>query len=196
MEKSLDEIIGRGRNRGSHGRVGKPRNNNRKGRAAFPGKLNEVKVSNLDPDLTEDDISSLFSKAGDIINVDLKINTHGVSTGVAFVEFADSNAANKAIDLFHMRLAVGKTITVTSTASLSDRIGVKQGKKQASKNKKPKKEQPVAKSAEDLDNELSLYMQQQQEQAQQEQTQHVSEPIIETVNGESEPFNEDLIIDE
>lgn len=172
MEKSLDEIIGqrkRERAQGGSGRVGKPRA--RRGRKQPRGKLNEVKVSNLDPDLTEEDIRELFSKAGAVISVDLKINTQGVSTGIAFVDFRDANGASRAVDMFHMRLAVGRTITVTSTASLSQRIGAKVEKKATKP--APKKVAPVAKTAQDLDNELSLYMQQQEQAQEQAQEQPV-----------------------
>lgn len=204
MEKSLDDIIGsRSNNRRGSSRVGKPRHNRRGHNKAPRGKVNQVKVTNLDPDLTEDDISGLFSKAGEVSNVDLKINTQGVSTGVAFIDFSDANAANRAVDMFHMRLAVGKTISVTSTASLSDRMGLKQ---QPKKEKKPKREEPVSKTAEDLDNELSLYMAQQQEQQQQQEVQQpVTEAVAATATATSEEqqqpqppheIEEDLVIDE
>lgn len=178
MEQSLDAIISQ--RKAQEGprppRGPKARRNGGRGAArGGSGAANVVKVTNLHKDLTQQDIESLFSKAGDIKSVDLKINTQGVSTGVATVEFVTKQSASRAIDMFHRRQAVGNIINVTSSQSLSERMNLggqqqqkkkKDGKVAKTREPRPKK---VVKTAEDLDNELALYMQQQQEQPQQQE---------------------------
>ncbi|XP_071848813.1 serine/arginine-rich splicing factor 1A-like [Apostichopus japonicus] len=52
-----------------------------------------IYVGNLPPDIREKDISDVFYKYGEIANIDLKKNTHGVGPPFAFVEFKDRRDA-------------------------------------------------------------------------------------------------------
>jgi len=101
---------------------------------------------------------------GPLETVEIKLNTHGKSTGVAFVNFVRGKDAIDAVKKFDGRLAAGQVINVSSTMSLFDRISTNQtskknpppkNAKRQNKDSKPKREK---KSLEDLDNELSMYM--------------------------------------
>ncbi|KGK37753.1 hypothetical protein JL09_g3102 [Pichia kudriavzevii] len=175
LEKSLDEIIGssskgptRPSHRGGRGARGNSRSGGHRGARPFGGsgsngKATEIKVTNLHPDLTAQDLGKLMETIGPVVQVDLKFNTLGKSTGVAYVEFESSRDAREAIRRFDGRLAAGQIINVSTTMSLLDRIGGRQGQelrreRQAPKSKKNKPKAPPRKSLEDLDNELLQYM--------------------------------------
>lgn len=154
--------------RGGRGARGNSRSGGHRGARPFGGsgsngKATEIKVTNLHPDLTAQDLGKLMETIGPVVQVDLKFNTLGKSTGVAYVEFESSRDAREAIRRFDGRLAAGQIINVSTTMSLLDRIGGRQGQelrreRQAPKSKKNKPKAPPRKSLEDLDNELLQYM--------------------------------------
>jgi THO complex subunit 4 len=141
------------------------------------GKSNEIKITNLHPDLTNEDLTKLMNTIGPTKNVEIKYNTHGQSTGVAIVQYESSEDAMNAIKKFDRRLAAGQIINVSTTMPLIDRIGgpnASSGRRQNKKLAGGKPNKRENKTLEDLDNELNMYMngepkssiQQEQEQAQ------------------------------
>ncbi|GMM29526.1 hypothetical protein DAMA08_022710 [Martiniozyma asiatica (nom. inval.)] len=188
LEKSLDEIIGtkpasarrpnrasknprRGGSRVSksnYNRQQQHRRGNRKNFSAINGSSTLLKVSNLHPELTSQDIQSLFDQVGPTVSVDLKYDSHGIFTGLAMVEYENANDANEAINKFDRRLAAGRVINVDSTVPLADRIGIAtnsaKGKRNNNSNsnnnnkQRERKPKPQKKSADDLDKELEMYM--------------------------------------
>lgn len=121
------------------------------------GKPTEIKITNLHPELTTEDLTKLMETIGPTKNVEIKYNTHGKSIGIAFVEFEYGKDATTAIHKFDGRLAAGQTIRVTSTVPLSARLSgpVNSAVSKRKNAPKPKKKN---KTLEDLDNELSTYM--------------------------------------
>lgn len=70
-------------------------------------------VGNLDYSVTQDDLRKHFSEAGEV--VDAVVITHrdtGRSKGFGFVEFANEEDAQKAIELFNNKDFNGRTIVV------------------------------------------------------------------------------------
>ena len=61
----------------------------------------------------ENDLQDYFSTAGAVTSVNLMLDKMtGKSRGFAFIEFADSNEANKAIEQFHNKEFQGRPLTV------------------------------------------------------------------------------------
>ena len=132
-----------------------------------------IKVTNLHPDLTAQDLHRLFSTVGPVVDVSLRVNTHGKAVGTAFVDFEYPQDAMRAIREYDGRLAAGQIITVTTTMPLADRIGrapgasanvgatpARENRREKARAKKGKKERvrKQPKSLEDLDKELTMYM--------------------------------------
>lgn len=119
-------------------------------------------MTNLHPDLTESDLKQLFSGIGPIKFVKLQLNTSGQSTGIAFVGYERAPDCSYAIEEFDGRRAAGQVISVENAVPLADRIfsarPAKSGRKQKKK-KAPKTERRQKKSVEELDAELTAYMQ-------------------------------------
>lgn len=192
LEQSLDAIIGDGKTSSSRGAARGPgsRKNMRGPRNAgsrpprrvtaesIPGvgRANEIKILNLHPDLTVEDLTKLMQTVGEVTRVEIKYNTHGQSTGIAFVEFKNVHEANAAISKFDGRLAAGQVITVTTTLKLADRIGSGRGNNMRNAHvpsnrvrkdrggrsgrggRGGKKSVRPRKTLEDLDKELNAYM--------------------------------------
>ncbi|KAG0687866.1 hypothetical protein C6P40_001766 [Pichia californica] len=189
LEKSLDDIIGQQKpnrrfnkksfrggkvgksfHRGGKGRTTLSRRNNNNNNNNNIGNPKEIRISNLHPDLTNDDLSKLMTTIGPTVKVNLIFNTHGKSTGIAFIEFQHIEDARKAIENFDGRLAAGQTIRVTSTVPINERISLalpqqnqnqlKSKKKNNQKNSidKQKHKRKPRPTFEDLDNELDNYM--------------------------------------
>lgn len=132
-----------------------------------------LRVKNVHPELTGQDLSQLFDGIAAVEFVKFDPS----NDSVAYVCFEHSNAKNNsiAISKFDGRMAMGREIAVESTTSLADRIiaapprergakpvgnnsrenGNKKPAKQAKKERPPK---PVKKTVDDLDDELSAYM--------------------------------------
>ena len=128
-----------------------------------------IKVTYLHPDLTAQDLHRLFSTVGPVVDVSLRVNTHGKAVGTAFVDFDHPQDAMRAIREYDGRLAAGQIITVTTTMPLADRIGrapgasaapARENRREKARAKKGKKERvrKQPKSLEDLDKELTMYM--------------------------------------
>jgi RNA recognition motif-containing protein len=61
----------------------------------------------------ENDLQDYFSQAGPVSSVNLMMDKMtGKSRGFAFVEFADAEQANKAIEQFHNKEFQGRALTV------------------------------------------------------------------------------------
>ncbi len=70
-------------------------------------------VGNLSYQTMENDLQDYFSQAGVVTSVNLMLDKMtGKSRGFAFVEFADPNEANKAIEQFHNKEFQGRALTV------------------------------------------------------------------------------------
>ncbi|KAH3670425.1 hypothetical protein OGAPHI_000940 [Ogataea philodendri] len=180
LEQSLDDIINSGDSgprkpqnraprRPSRGvskhnaRPGKPRRPHRpqplprsKEAEELSGGRPYLRISNLHPELTEKDLSGLFSSVGDLLFTKIEYNTRGESTGVAFIGFHNPADCEFAIDRFDGRRAAGQVISVENAIPLSQRISIsKRGKKAGPRERAPKQSR---KSVEELDAELNSYM--------------------------------------
>ncbi|QPG77258.1 hypothetical protein FOA43_004666 [Brettanomyces nanus] len=119
-----------------------------------------LRVTNLHPDLTEKDLKQLFSTVGTVKFVKLELNTNGQSTGIAFVGFERSRDCSYAIEEFDGRRAAGQIISVENAVPLAERIFAipqkskknKRGRENSDKRSRQKK------TAEELDDELTRYM--------------------------------------
>jgi cold-inducible RNA-binding protein len=70
-------------------------------------------VGNLSYQTTENDLQDYFSQAGAVTSANLMLDkATGRSRGFAFVEFATSEEANKAVEQFHNKEFQGRTLTV------------------------------------------------------------------------------------
>ena len=70
-------------------------------------------VGNLSYQTMENDLQDYFSQAGVVTSVNLMLDkVTGKSRGFAFVEFANQEEANKAIEQFHNKEFQGRALTV------------------------------------------------------------------------------------
>ncbi|MGN6555106.1 MAG: RNA recognition motif domain-containing protein [Verrucomicrobiota bacterium] len=70
-------------------------------------------VGNLSYQTMENDLQDYFSQVGTVTSVNLMMDKMtGKSRGFAFVEFANSDEANKAIEQFHNQEFQGRALTV------------------------------------------------------------------------------------
>jgi cold-inducible RNA-binding protein len=70
-------------------------------------------VGNLSFQTMENDLQDYFSQAGAVNSVNLMMDKMtGKSRGFAFIEFANSDEANKAIEQFHNKEFQGRALTV------------------------------------------------------------------------------------
>ena len=70
-------------------------------------------VGNLSYQTMENDLQDYFSQAGVVTSVNLMLDKMtGKSRGFAFVEFANQDEANKAIEQFHNKEFQGRPLTV------------------------------------------------------------------------------------
>jgi cold-inducible RNA-binding protein len=70
-------------------------------------------VGNLSYQTMENDLQDYFSQAGVVTSVNLMMDKMtGKSRGFAFVEFANQDEANKAIEQFHNKDFQGRALTV------------------------------------------------------------------------------------
>src|SRR5436305_13950000 len=70
-------------------------------------------VGNLSYQTMENDLQDYFSQAGVVTSVNLMLDKMtGKSRGFAFIEFANQDEANKAIEQFHNKEFQGRALTV------------------------------------------------------------------------------------
>ncbi|HEV2436129.1 MAG TPA: RNA-binding protein [Verrucomicrobiae bacterium] len=70
-------------------------------------------VGNLSYQTGENDLQDYFAQAGAVTSVNLMLDkTTGKSRGFAFVEFADAEAAQRAIDQLHNKEFQGRQLTI------------------------------------------------------------------------------------
>ncbi len=70
-------------------------------------------VGNLSFNATAEDVLAHFSTAGQVISVDLMRDRRtGRSWGYGFVDMENPVAADKAVDLFHRKEFLGRTLTL------------------------------------------------------------------------------------
>ena len=74
---------------------------------------NRLLVGNLSYQTMENDLQDYFSQVGVVTSVNLMLDKMtGKSRGFAFVEFATSEEANKAVEQFHNKEFQGRALTV------------------------------------------------------------------------------------
>ncbi len=74
---------------------------------------NRLFVGNLSYQTMENDLQEYFSQAGVVTSVNLMLDkVTGKSRGFAFVEFATSEEATKAVEQFHNKEFQGRALTV------------------------------------------------------------------------------------
>jgi len=74
---------------------------------------NKLYVGNLDYSVTTDDLRKVFSEAGEIADATVITDrATGRSKGFGFVEFADGDVAQKAIDMFNEKDMNGRKMVV------------------------------------------------------------------------------------
>lgn len=74
---------------------------------------NKLFVSNLDFDLTEDELRKMFSEIGEVVSLTLVMDREkNRSKGYCFVEMADPEQAAKAIELLNGKVISGRPISV------------------------------------------------------------------------------------
>jgi len=74
---------------------------------------NRLFVGNLSYQTMENDLQDYFSQVGVVTSVNLMLDkVTGKSRGFAFVEFATSEEANKAVEQLHNKEFQGRTLTV------------------------------------------------------------------------------------
>ena len=75
--------------------------------------MTNIYVGNLSYEATEDDLRQAFSAHGEVTSVSIIMDKMtGRSRGFGFVEMADKNAANAAIQALNLQEIRGRTITV------------------------------------------------------------------------------------
>ena len=79
-------------------------------------------VGNLSYQTLENDLQEYFSQAGVVSSVNLMLDKFtGRSRGFAFVEFASTEEANKAVEMFHNKEFQGRPLTVNIARPREDR---------------------------------------------------------------------------
>ena len=74
---------------------------------------NRLFVGNLPFQTMESDLQNYFSQAGVVTSINVMFDkVTGKSRGFAFVEFASSDDANKAVEQFHNKDFQGRALTV------------------------------------------------------------------------------------
>jgi RNA recognition motif-containing protein len=70
-------------------------------------------VGNLSYQTAENDLQDYFAQAGTVTSVNLMMDKMtGKSRGFAFIEFASTEEANKAVEEFHNKEVQGRSLTV------------------------------------------------------------------------------------
>jgi cold-inducible RNA-binding protein len=75
--------------------------------------MSKVYVGNLDYGVTDEELSSFFSEAGEVVSASVITDRHsGRSKGFGFVEFGSSEEAKAAIEMFNDKDMNGRNIVV------------------------------------------------------------------------------------
>ncbi len=79
-------------------------------------------VGNLSYQTGENDLQDYFAQAGAVTSVNLMLDkATGKSRGFAFVEFADADAAQRAIEQLHNKEFQGRALTINVARPREDR---------------------------------------------------------------------------
>jgi cold-inducible RNA-binding protein len=79
-------------------------------------------VGNLSYQTGENDLQDYFAQAGAVTSVNLMLDrTTGKSRGFAFVEFAEAETAQRAIEQFHNKEFQGRALTINIARPREDR---------------------------------------------------------------------------
>jgi RNA recognition motif-containing protein len=74
-----------------------------------------IYVGNLDRDVTEEMLRSLFARFGEVGKVAIMHDRHGISKGFAFVEMPSENEARSAIEGLNRTLFLDRTLDITES---------------------------------------------------------------------------------
>jgi RNA recognition motif-containing protein len=89
---------------------------------------NRLFVGNLSYQTADTDLQDYFSQAGAVTSVNMMFDkVTGKSRGFAFVEFATSEEANKAVEQFHNKEFQGRALTVNVARPREERGGSRWG---------------------------------------------------------------------
>ena len=72
-------------------------------------------VGNLDRDVTEEMVRSLFARFGEVGKVSLMHDRHGISKGFAFVEMPAENEGHSAIEGLNRTLFLDRTLDISQS---------------------------------------------------------------------------------
>jgi len=71
-----------------------------------------IQITNLHPNANTEDIKTIFREFGEIVNILLKRDINGNSTGVCEIEYADRNSSIQAIEKYNGIIADGQKLSV------------------------------------------------------------------------------------
>ncbi|KAL6590187.1 hypothetical protein LY90DRAFT_708224 [Neocallimastix californiae] len=71
-----------------------------------------IQLTNLHPNANTEDIKTIFREFGDIVNIELKRDINGNSTGVCEIEYADRKSSIMAIEKYNGIIADGQKLSV------------------------------------------------------------------------------------
>ena len=71
------------------------------------GGLATIRVSNLHPMASSDDIKACFSEFGPVVKCELRLDAGGVSSGTAEISYSNRASALAAIEKYHDKVADG-----------------------------------------------------------------------------------------
>jgi RNA recognition motif-containing protein len=74
-----------------------------------------IYVGNLDRDVTEEMLRSLFARFGEVGKVAIMHDRHGISKGFAFIEMSSENEARSAIEGLNRTLFLDRTLDITES---------------------------------------------------------------------------------
>jgi RNA recognition motif-containing protein len=95
---------------------------------------NRLFVGNLSFQTMENDLQDYFSQAGMVTSVNLMLDkVTGRSRGFAFVEFASSEEANKAVEQFNNKDFQGRKLTVNIARPREERPARWSGERSAAR---------------------------------------------------------------
>ena len=74
-----------------------------------------IYVGNLDRDVTEEMLRSLFARFGEVGKVAIMHDRHSISKGFAFIEMPSENEARSAIEGLNRTLFLDRTLDITES---------------------------------------------------------------------------------
>lgn len=90
-------------------------------------------VGNLSYRTLENDLQDYFSQAGAVTSVSIMFDKFtGRSRGFAFVEYATSEEANRAVEMFHNKDFQGRSLTVNIARPREER-GPREGSRESAR---------------------------------------------------------------